>query len=199
MINLLKPSILVLGIISLLLASSCKKGDNTPGPPSDICQNRPISVTGTIKPSGPCGSDGSITAAATGSTGFTFKLNQSGNFQSNPVFNNLTPGNYTLFARDADGCERSTSINLTSSTGTAGTLFLNVKTLMAAKCQSCHNNTIQNGGMNWQVECNIVTNQARIKARAVDIGDMPQGGPPLTTSEKAIITNWINAGGKFTD
>ena len=96
-------------------------------------------------------------------------------------------------------CERSTSITLTSTAATAGPLFMNVKTLIAAKCQSCHNNTIQNGGMNWQVDCNIVTNKARIKVRAVDIGDMPQGGPSLTASEKAIITNWINAGGKFTD
>ena len=82
--------------------------------------------------------------------------------------------------------------------GTAGPLFTAVKTLMAANCQSCHNNTIANGGMNWTVDCNIVINKTRIKARAVDEGTMPPTGP-LAQAEKDKITAWINAGGKFTD
>lgn len=199
MIKKLKPAFLILGTITMLLVSSCKKDEAKTEPPADICQRKSITVTGSSKAPGPCASDGSITAAATGSTGFTFKLNQAGTYQSDPVFNNLAPGNYTLFAKDADGCERSTSIAITSSKAAAGPLFANVKSLMAVQCQSCHNNTLQNGGMNWQVDCNIVANKARIKARAVDIGDMPKGGPSLTTSEKAIITKWIDAGGKFTD
>ena len=194
-----KPALLFLGVITMIMVSSCKKDSNSTEPPADVCLGRSISVSGAVKAPGLCGADGIITAAATGSSGFVFKLNQTGTYQSTPVFNNLAPGNYILFAKDADGCERSTSITLTSTAATAGPLFMNVKTLIAAKCQSCHNNTIQNGGMNWQVDCNIVTNKARIKVRAVDIGDMPQGGPSLTVSDKAIITNWINAGGKFTD
>ncbi len=82
--------------------------------------------------------------------------------------------------------------------GTAGPLFTAVKTLMQANCQSCHNNSIANGGMNWTVDCNIVTNKNRIKARAVDEGTMPPTGP-LPQTEKDKITAWINAGGKFTD
>ncbi len=70
---------------------------------------------------------------------------------------------------------------------------------MTVKCQPCHNNTVQNGTMNWEVDCNIVANQARIKVRAVDEGTMPAGGPSLTATEKAIITDWINGGGKLTD
>ena len=194
----LKHIFLFPGVFFMLLASSCKK-ESKQETPSDICLGRNLSVTGTMKDPGLCGSDGTITAAASGSTGFTFKLNQTGTYQSSPAFNNLAPGNYTLFVKDKDGCEKSITITLTSATATAGPLFANVKTLMAAKCQSCHNNTIQNGAMNWQVDCNIVTNKTRIKSRAVDIGDMPQGGPALTANEKAIITNWINAGGKFTD
>jgi uncharacterized membrane protein len=74
-----------------------------------------------------------------------------------------------------------------------------VKNLLSTTCQPCHNNTVQNGGMNWQVDCNIVQFQNRIKVRAVDEGTMPQGGPQLTVTQKAVITNWINGGGKYTD
>jgi uncharacterized membrane protein len=53
--------------------------------------------------------------------------------------------------------------------------------------------------MNFETDCSIVNNQARIKVRAVDEGTMPTGGPSLTVSEKAVITNWITAGGRLTD
>ena len=88
----------------------------------------------------------------------------------------------------------------TSCSGTAGPLFTAVKTLMQANCQSCHNNSIANGGMNWTVDCNIVNNKDRIKARAVDNNptSMPPTGP-LAQSDKDKITAWINAGGRITD
>lgn len=190
-------SILRMAILILLLGS-CGKEKATNPPSNNPCDGKTIVVTGTATAAAPCAGNGSITVAATGSTGFTFKVNGNGVYQSNSTFNNLAADTYTIFAKDAAGCEKSTSITI-SSLGTAGVLFTKVKTLMTAKCQSCHNNSIQNGGMNWQVDCNIVANRARIKARAVDIGDMPQGGPSLSQSEKAIITDWINAGGAFTN
>ena len=82
--------------------------------------------------------------------------------------------------------------------GTAGPLFTAVKTLVATKCVSCHNNNIANGGMNFSIECNIVSSKARIKIRAVDQGTMPATGT-LPASDKTIITNWINAGGNYTN
>ena len=82
--------------------------------------------------------------------------------------------------------------------GTPGPLFTAVKTLMQANCQSCHNGSNANGGKDWTVDCNIVANKARIKARAVDEGTMPPTGP-LPQSEKDKITAWINAGGRITD
>ena len=83
-------------------------------------------------------------------------------------------------------------------TGTPGPLFTAVKTLMQANCQSCHNSSNMNGGKDWTVDCNIVANKNRIKARAVDEGTMPPTGP-LPQSEKDKITAWINAGGRLTD
>ena len=82
--------------------------------------------------------------------------------------------------------------------GTPGPLFTAVKGLIQANCQSCHNNSIANGGMNWTVDCNIVANKDRIKVRAVEQGTMPPTGA-LPQSEKDKITAWINAGGNITD
>ncbi len=85
-----------------------------------------------------------------------------------------------------------------SCSGTPGPLFTAVKSLMQANCQSCHNNSIANGGMNWTVDCNIVANKDRIKIRAVDQGTMPPTGA-LPQSEKDKIAAWISAGGRITD
>ena len=107
----------------------------------------------------------------------------------------MAAGDYTLFAKDGAGCEKSVAVTVAASIA-AGTQFSAVKSLGASKCQRCHNNTLANGGMNFQVECNIITNKARIKVRAVDEGTMPQSGP-LTATEKNIISNWITGGGSY--
>ncbi|MEP6712243.1 MAG: hypothetical protein ABJA37_07505 [Ferruginibacter sp.] len=196
------------GLIILLIMPacfiSCSKTESTPNPsvpppppPPDVCIGKTITITATTTASASCVADGKITVAAAGSTGFTYKLNSGGTYQASAAFSNLSAGTYTVFVKDVDGCEKSTPATVTSG-GAPGALFSNLKNLMAAKCQSCHNNTIQNGGMNWALDCNIVANQARIKVRAVDQGTMPPTGP-LSQAEKDIITNWITAGGKFTD
>lgn len=87
-----------------------------------------------------------------------------------------------------------------SCSGTPGPLFTAVKSLIQANCESCHNNSIANGGMNWTSNCNIVTNKDRIKVRAVDNNPTPM--PPtgaLAQADKDKITAWINAGGRITD
>jgi uncharacterized membrane protein len=97
-----------------------------------------------------------------------------------------------------DSDETSTPPPSANCSGTPGPLFTAVKNMMQANCQSCHNNSIANGGMNWTVDCNIVANKDRIKIRAVEQGTMPPTGA-LPQSEKDKITAWINAGGKITD
>jgi hypothetical protein len=82
--------------------------------------------------------------------------------------------------------------------GQIGPLFSAVKTLVSQRCQHCHNPTLANGGMNFQNECNIIANQARIKVRAVDEGTMPADGP-LSAADRKKISDWIAAGGKYTD
>ena len=104
-----------------------------------------------------------------------------------------------VFASCSKGdSDESTPTPSASCSGTPGPLFTAVKNMMQANCQSCHNNSIANGGMNWAVDCNIVANKGRIKIRAVEQGTMPPTGA-LPQSEKDKITAWINAGGKITD
>jgi hypothetical protein len=163
------------------------------------CTGVTITVTANSSPATPCAtpSTGSITASATGSTGFTFSIDGV-NFQGSGNFAGLAPGTYTVTAKDQNGCTGSS--NVTVSSAAAGPLFSAVKTLMDNNCVSCHNNSIQNGGMNWAVECNIILNRDRVKARAVD--NNPSSMPPtgaLSQADKDKITAWINAGGRYTD
>lgn len=179
---------------------ACSKSDPSPAPPAgpvDPCTGKTIAINTTPTASTACATSGSIVATATGSTNFTYKLNSGGVYQASGTFANLAAGDYTIFAKDGAGCEKSVVVAVASS-GTAGASFTAVKNLVAAKCQSCHNNSLANGGMNFQVECNIVKSKARIKVRAVDEGTMPQTGP-LTQAEKDIISAWITAGGGYTN
>ena len=178
--------------------SACSKSDPSPAPapvPTDPCTNKTIVITPTSTAAVVCGAGGSISVTATWSTGFSFKLNSSGTYQAAGTFSNVDAGDYTIFIKDAAGCEKSQAVTVSAS-GVAGPQFSAVKNLVALKCQSCHNNNIANGGMNFQVDCNIISNKARIKVRAVDEGTMPQDGP-LSLAEKNIISNWITGGGGY--
>lgn len=187
-------SLCLLIIISIKFVSCSKSSPVVPS--TDVCAGKTIVITPTITASTTCSPDGSIEVTATGSTGFTYKLNSTGIYQASVKFTDLSAGNYTVFAKDGAGCEKSATATVASS-GTAGPLFAAVKALMVSKClKSCHDNTVANGGMNWQVECNIIANKARIKNRAVDLGTMPPTGP-LSQAEKNTITDWITAGGGF--
>lgn len=166
----------------------------------NVCTGVTINVTNTVTGTTPCETNtGAITATATGGTaGYTFSLN-SGTFQSSNVFSNLATGNYTITAKDANGCTGVSAVTAISNLP-AGTLFAAVRTLVQNNCVPCHSGTVANGGMNFSVDCNIVNNKARIKARAVDANPsaMPQGGL-LPAAERQKITDWVNAGGKFTN
>lgn len=159
---------------------------------ADACAGKTITVSAAQTSSDACTPTGSITVTASGSTSFTYRLGASGTAQASNSFSNLAAGSYTVFAKDAAGCENSASIVV--GTLPNGPLFTAVKSLISSQCGSCHISTT-NGGANFGTDCSIVTLSARIKVRAVDIGDMPQGAP-LTAAQKKIITDWINAGAR---
>ncbi len=164
------------------------------------CAGVTITVSNVITSNTPCQSpsSGSITVTPGGGTGpYTYKLNNGG-FQSSNIFSNLAAGNYTVTAKDANGCTGSANALVTDLP--EGPLFAAVRLVLQNNCVSCHNNIQAEGGMNWTIDCNIVTFKNNIKLRAVD--GIPSPMPPtgfIPASERQKIVNWINAGGRFTD
>ncbi|NOT51710.1 MAG: hypothetical protein HOP10_10590 [Chitinophagaceae bacterium] len=98
-------ALLYMLIIVLFLPTSCSKtGGILPPPPPDPCSLISVNLNGVVvNPSVSGASDGSITLSASGGSGFTFNIN-GGAFQSYHKFNNLPAGNYTVMARNSDGC-----------------------------------------------------------------------------------------------
>jgi SprB repeat len=166
----------------------------------NACTGVTINVSNTVTNNSPCLSlsSGSITVTPGGGTGpYTFRLSN-GAFQSSNIFSGLIAGIYTVTVKDANGCTGSS--NATVSDLPAGPLFTAVRAVLQNNCVSCHNSSITEGGMNWTVDCNIVSFKDRIKIRAVD--GNPSSMPPgsfIPVSEQQKIINWINAGGKFSD
>ena len=64
-------------------------------------------------------SNGSITATATGGTGFTYSLNN-GAFQASGTFNGLATGNYTVTAKNSNGCIGVKNVTLGTANPCAG-------------------------------------------------------------------------------
>ena len=172
-------------------------GSNNP------CTGVAITITPTVANAVPCGgAAGGISIAATGSTGFTYSMNN-GTFQAGNSFTNLAAGNYAITVRDANGCTQTANVAVTNAQ--AGTLFTNVKTIITANCAvaGCHD-AAASGGINFTNDCNIIASRARIKVRAVDdAGTANQMPPPprpaLTAAQRQAITDWITAGGGYTN
>lgn len=160
---------------------------------ADACAGKTITFTSSATQSDKCISGGSITVTAAGSTGFQYKLNSTGTYGATGSFASVAAGTYTVFARDAAGCEKTTQVVVAEKP--AGSLYTAARNLLVQRCSSCHFGSASQGGASFQSDCNMVSLRNRIKARAVDDNSMPQGGPPLTADEKKIITDWINAGG----
>lgn len=163
------------------------------------CAGVTITVSNAITNNTPCqAANGAITVTPGGGTGpYTFSLN-GGAFQASNIFSNLAPAIYSVTAKDVNSCTGTT--NATVNNLPEGPLFAAVRTVLQNNCVSCHNSGNAQGGMNWTIDCNIVQFKDRIKARAVDGNPSPM--PPtglMPASERQKITDWINAGGRFTD
>ncbi len=174
----------------------------TVGTTVNPCAGVNLTVTTTSTPATPCGgTGGSINVTASGSTGFNYSINGI-NFQPSNSFTNVPAGNVNVTVKDANGCMQTAGVVVGATA--AGPLFSAVRSIIQNNCVSCHNANIQNGGMNWAVECNIVTSRDRIKVRAVDqAGTASQMPPPpggsLSATEKQKIIDWINAGGGYSN
>jgi hypothetical protein len=90
-------------------ADGCTKSQNFTV--NDLCTAKTITVSGTVVNTGAGLSNGSITASASGSTGFTYQLN-SGSFQASGTFTTLAIGTYNITAKDLDGCTKTQSFTV---------------------------------------------------------------------------------------
>jgi hypothetical protein len=189
--------ILMLFIVaSFVIVGSCSKSDETPTQPvPDACATSTIALSVISSPtqaSNSCTSNGAINASATGNSTFEFKLD-SGAFTANGNFTGVAAGSHIVTVKNALGCVKTATINVGLKSD--GPQFQTVKNLLENKCINCHGGTNSNGGFSFQNQCNIIAKKVIIVERAVTVGDMPNGGPPLTAAEKKIITDWIAGGG----
>jgi len=175
--------------------TGCKKSDSITPPAPDPCIGLTIvpvaGKTHTITGQ----SLGTITVTSPIGSGYTYSID--GNyFQASTNFFNLPAGNFTLTAKNADGCKGTTSITING----YGPNFYNVRTIVNGYCGPCHLNGAVSGGKNFDLDNDIVNSWDRIKIRAVDgiPTFMPQGGQ-LTAADKQKIVNWVNAGHRITD
>lgn len=184
-------------LLGNLFFIACKKDTSSTPTPTDPCLSVSLTVSATPTSATPCATtaDGSISISASGSTGFTYKLN-SGNYQASGIFSGLTAGSYTVTAKDVNGCTKSQTVTVAAAA--AGTNFTNVKNIITSKCGGCHLNGGNDGGANFDNNCSIVSKWDRINIRCVTQGGMPPG-TALSTAQKAQITAWVNAGHRYTD
>jgi hypothetical protein len=189
--------------ISAVYLSCSKGGDSSNPPPSNSCSGVNITVSTASTIGTPCTSpaNGSITVTASGSADLTYSIDGT-NFQSSNVFGSVAPGNYTVTAKNGNGCRQ--TANITVAAAPAGALFSAVKQVIQNNCVSCHSGSNPAGGRDWTVDCNVIAAKGNIKARAVDQAgtatQMPKPpNAPLSDADKQKIVDWINAGGRYAD
>ncbi|MFM2358338.1 MAG: hypothetical protein RLY16_331, partial [Bacteroidota bacterium] len=168
------------------------------------CSGVNITVAANIVNVTPCvtpANNGAITVTASGSTGFTYNIN-GGAYQTSNVFSGLNAGNFLIGVKDGNGCTQTKSTTITLAP--KGTTFTQVRSLITNRCSGsgCHINGGSAAGYNFDADCNIVQYWSQINKSCVtyQMSRMPRSPQALfTTAEKQIITNWINAGHRYTD
>ena len=167
---------------------------------TSACSNTNITLTSTVSDVIPCGTtanNGSITANAGGSSGFTYNLN-GGAYQASNIFSSMAAGNYVLGVKDVNGCTKTT--NVTVGTAAGGAQFTAARNVIFAKCGPCHINGGSSAGVNYDNVCSIVNGWQKIRDRAVSTSVMPpSGSPALTAAEKKALSDWINGGHTYTN
>jgi hypothetical protein len=161
------------------------------------CTNVNITLSAAVVNTTPCvapTNNGSITLTASGSTGLTYNIG-GGAYQASNVFASLNAATYLMGVKDVNGCTKTLSVAV--AVMPAGVTFAPVKALILSRCagSSCHTNGGNAAGYNFDTDCKIVGYWSQINKATVlyTMIKMPLG-TLFSASEKATITNWINAG-----
>lgn len=137
---------------------------------------------------GGCGAaGGTLTVEAfEGTAPYSYRLN-GGSFSSDPVFDELSSGEYNLIVSDAGGCEVTQVVKIRSGISYATSIAPIIK-------NSCAINGCHNGSRfpDFRVFKNIHDNASKIKKVTAD-GSMPPEGS-LTQAEINMIACWVDDG-----
>lgn len=194
-LNMIKTSLFSSAFIVLLgITAGCKKDDAAPPPPPNPCAGVTIAPVAGKTQTITGQSLGTITVTTPIGSGYTYSIG--GAFQGSVNFFNLAASNYTLTAKNADGCTGKVDVTING----YGAKFFAVRTIINGYCGPCHLNGAVSGGKNFDTDDAVVASWDRIKARTVDGAPsfMPQGGQ-LTAIDKQKIVDWVNAGHRITD
>ncbi len=194
----MRSAIIISGIFFTLIISGCSKSDTTPttAPPAPTpCQGVTITPVAGKTHTITGQSLGTITVNSPIGSGYLYSIGGS-NFQASTNFFNLSAGNYTLTAKNADNCTGTTSVIING----YGPKFFGVRTIINGYCGPCHLNGAVSGGLNFDLDNSVLISWDRIKIRSVDGTPtfMPQGGQ-LTAIDKQKIVDWVNAGHRIND
>ncbi len=100
-------------------SAGCAGSSQTTIGVNNPCAGVTVAVTTTKVDPTTGQSNGSITASATGGSGFTYSLN-GGTFQASGTFSNLATGNYTVTAKNSNGCTGVAQVALGANNPCAG-------------------------------------------------------------------------------
>ena len=171
-------------------------------PPTDsVTRTITVSFTQTVSnvTCGTTATNGSISVSANGGLSpYTFSKNNGTSFQTSNIFSTLPVGTYPIVVKDSKACTSSSSNVVVTG---MGPLFTQVRNIIKANCgNSCHLNGNSDGGANFDSDCSIVSKSSRINTRCViQASTNPMPPTALSTTLRAQITAWINAGGRYTD
>lgn len=181
----------------------------------DPCAGITVAVSSTNVNPTSGQSDGSITASATGGTGFTYSINN-GTYQSSGTFSNLAAGTYTITAKNSNGCLGTKTVTLTA-TSACATITISASAVTATPCEATTNNgsitvtasgssgfTYNNNGGAYQSSnvfaslsagtylIGVKDSKGCTQTQSVTVGVTPKG--PLFTSMRSLITTRCSSG-----
>ena len=141
------------------------------------------------------GADGTVTVNATGGNG-GYEYSISGTFQSSGTFSGLAPGNYTVTARDSEGCTGSVAVTIGEEAPAEVPSFMNdVMPILQARCSTtgCH---VSGGSAPFVITgfADVSGRTGSIRARVSGRTMPPASSPSLTDAQIATIVDWIDGG-----